>query len=81
MQNVALYKKPNIDLGESVAQHSLGAAYAEVWKVVCTRDSILTPFAISMRIAVDLVIRVETTAQAEAVQCGLNAGSGFPISI
>jgi len=59
------------NLRKSVAQHSLGATYAELWKVVCPRDGILAPRAISMRIAVDLVIRVETAAEAEAVQGGL----------
>jgi hypothetical protein len=61
-----------------VAQHSLGTTYAELWKVICTRDGILAPRAISMRIAIDLVIRVETAAEAEAVQGGLKAGSAAP---
>lgn len=50
------------NLGESVAQYSLRTTYAELWKVICTRDGILAPRAISMRIAVDLVIRRATTA-------------------
>jgi hypothetical protein len=62
IQNVVLYKKPNIQLGESVAQYNLRTTYAELWKVICTRDGILAPRAISMRIAVDLVIRGATTA-------------------
>lgn len=45
-----------------VAQYCLRTTYAELWKVICTRDGILAPRAISMRIAVDLVIRGATTA-------------------
>ncbi len=45
-----------------VAQYSLRTTYAELWKVICTRDGILASRAISMRIAVNLVIRGATTA-------------------
>jgi hypothetical protein len=45
-----------------IQEASLRTTYAELWKVICTRDGILAPRAISMRIAVDLVIRGATTA-------------------
>ncbi len=56
------YTSQIFNLRESVTQHSLSATYAELRKVVCARDGILAPRTISMRIAVDLVIRGATTA-------------------
>lgn len=41
---------------KSTALHSLLAIYSEIGKVVSARDCILAPSAISMRIAIDLVV-------------------------
>ena len=73
-KNVVLYiKNQKLDMDKSAAMNNLLATYSKLGKVVCARNSILTPRAIVMRIAVDLVVWSTTAPYAEAVQCGLHA--------
>jgi hypothetical protein len=57
-----------------VSQHGLCATDAKFWKVIFAWYSTLAPRAISMRIAIDLVVCGSTAAEAETVQFRLDTG-------